>query len=256
MLTIATALKKSKLPLTETEIILSHIIKKDRSYLNAFPEKKLTSKESFLFENFVRRRERSEPLAYILGIKEFYGLKFFVNSSVLIPRPETERLVAEALAFLKTKSKPIVVDVGTGSGCIAIAVGKSSPKISLYATDISSQALLIAKKNAVSNKVHNVKFLKTNLIEEIPNNIDLLLANLPYIPTINWRSLPANIRNFEHRIALDSGKNSMNLYKKLFDQARKKLKHDGRILFEMDGDIIQLSADDLVGTAPEQKLPL
>lgn len=256
MLTIAVALKNSKLPLTETEILLSFIIKKDRSYLNAFPEKKLTVREAVLFQNFLKRREKNEPLAYILGTKEFYGLKFFVNSSVLIPRPETEKLVADALAFLKTKSKPIVVDVGTGSGCIAIAVGKNSPKMRVYATDISPKALKVARKNAVSNNVKNVKFIETNLIEKIPNNIDLILANLPYIPTVNWRNLPVAIRNFEPKVALDSGKNSLTLYKKLFEQARKKLKPNGKILFEIDGDIIQLSADDLVETALEQKLPL
>ena len=251
MVTIATILINSKLPLTEAEILLSSIINRDRSYLHAFPERNLSSEQSALFESFVRRRKKKEPLAYILGFKEFFGLKLLVNRFVLIPRPETEGLVDAALSILRTKSQPTIVDVGTGSGCIALAIGKNNPNAAIVATDISTEALLVAEKNAEFNNVVNIEFRKADMLSGIDKKFDLIISNLPYIPTTKWQKLPKNIKDFEPRLALDSGESSIQLYNKLFKQAKAKLKKNGKFLYEVDGQIIQFSADDLAEMAQE-----
>lgn len=251
MITIAQILNKSKLPLIETEILLSAIINNDRSYLNAFPESGLTSEQIALFESFEARRRNNEPLAYILGYKEFFGLNFLVNSSVLIPRPETEELVRIALSAIQAKTQPTIIEIGTGSGCIAIAIGKNNPNTNIVATDISPKSLSVARKNALLNSVVNIEFKKADLLSGIDERFDLIISNLPYIPTKNWQKLPRSIRDFEPRIALDSGESGMQLYHKLFRQAKAKLKKNGTIIYEVDGRVNQLSADDLVEMVPE-----
>ncbi len=251
MLTIAQALKNSKIPLVEAEIILAFLLKKDRSYLNAYSEQKLLPQTKTLFQNFVKRRKSSEPLAYILGFKEFFGLKFIVNNSVLIPRPETEEMVMKALSFIKTKKNPLVADVGTGSGCIAIAIGKSNPNSIVLASDVSTAALNMARKNAKLNNVTNIEFRKQDLLSGSKEKFDLIVSNLPYIPTSKWRRLEKNIKTFEPRLALDSGENSMQIYNRLFKQAVGKLRKNGKLFYELDGKVIELSADDLAETARE-----
>lgn len=247
MSTLGQILKDTDLPQLEAQIILSDIIKKDRSYLNAFPEKHLSEKQERAFNQLSERRKNREPIAYILGYKEFFGLTFLVNKSVLIPRPETETLVEKALTFLQKKKSPLVVDVGTGSGCIAVSIAKHNPKVKIIATDISSSALGTARKNAILNGVDWIQFKKINLLSKIDKKIDLIVANLPYIPTLRWKKLPTEIRDFEPRLALDSRENTMTLYNTLFSQATVLLDKKGTLLYEIDGKIIQLSADDLEG---------
>lgn len=243
--TLSDLIKSSLLPKNESEILLSFVIGKDRSFLNAFPEFELKNLEVKKYEQFVKRRLRAEPIPYLLGFKEFFGLKFFVNKNVLIPRPETENLVEQILKKTK-KRKLIVADVGTGSGCIAVSLATQNLNLKIVASDISERALEIARKNAKLNKVSGrIKFIKSNLLENFNENIDIIAANLPYIPFSSYQELPKEIKNFEPRIALNSGSDPMFYYKKLFKQAKNKLNKNGFIFYEIDGDIIQLSADDL-----------
>jgi len=250
-LSIENILKKSPLPLLESQILLSNLLGKDRSFLTAFSEKEISLKTTEKFFKLVKRRELGEPIAYLLGYKEFFGLQFFINRSVLIPRNETEDLVEEAIKFLRKKNSPTVVEVGTGSGCIAIAIAKHTQNVKIIASDISSTALKIARKNAFLNTVRSIEFRKSNLLQNIDEKADLIVANLPYIPTQSWEKLPEEIKNFEPRKALDSGKEKMTLYRKLFFQSLRILKKNGALIYELDGKIIQVSAGDLEEMARE-----
>lgn len=253
-MTIEQALKESALDKIESEILLSDLLKKDRSFLYSHFDQKLSAKQARQFSTRVRQRQNSEPIPYILGFKEFYGLKFLVNQDVLIPRPETEIIIDKILLFQENLGvEPLVIaDIGTGSGCIAITLAVKNPKLNIIATDISSQALSVAVKNAKLHRVENrIKFIESNLLEKVNEKIDVVAANLPYIPTANWKRLPAEIKYFEPKVALNSGKTSIRLYHKLFRQAKTKLKPGGVIFYELDGDIIQVSAVDLAEILPE-----
>ncbi|MFA5990741.1 MAG: peptide chain release factor N(5)-glutamine methyltransferase [Candidatus Doudnabacteria bacterium] len=169
----------------EIDLLLSHILGKSREFLFMNPEYKLTSIQGHKLTSMIRRRQKGEPMAYILGYKDFYGLRFKVNKNVLIPRPETEELI-ERLKDLKFKDykQPIrVLDVGTGSGCIAVTLAKEFSifnfQFSISASDISAKALSVAKQNAKAHKV-KVKFLKSDLLKNIKFVPDIIIANLPY----------------------------------------------------------------------------
>jgi release factor glutamine methyltransferase len=227
----------------DAEILLSYVLKKPREFILAHPEKKLTKSQVARCALCVMRRIKGEPIAYITGHKEFYGLDFFVNKNVLIPRPETELMVDEALKILKAKDtrclighrvSRIIIDVGTGSGCIIITLAKnlnSKFKIQnskFFATDISKPALAIARKNAKLHQVDKqIKFLHGNLLEpiikkikslEIRNYNLVILANLPYLT-------PAQIKNspsikYEPKLALSAGKDGLKYYRRLFKQIK------------------------------------
>ncbi len=253
-MTIKEILKQSKIKGVETEILLSAVLKKDRSFINAFPETILSKVQENRVNDFIDRRTKNEPIPYILGFKEFYGLKFLVNQDVLIPRPETEKLVEQILNHTSKERHQnlTVADVGTGSGCIAITLAIKNPKLHIIATDTSSQALAVAIKNAKLHQVENrIKFIESNLLEKVNEKMDVVATNLPYIPTSNWERLPAEIKYFEPRLALDSGKSAYILYHLLFEEAAKKLNPGGVIFYEIDGSINQVSAVDLAETLPE-----
>lgn len=250
---ISEALKISPISKLETEIILSAVLKKDRSFLHAFPETSLTSNETQKLSDYLKKRKNNEPLAYILGYKLFFGLRFLVTKDVLIPREETEKMIENILEYCQKNNliTPTIVDVGTGSGCIAVALGTKLPKANIIAVDKSAKALEVAKKNSQLHQTKNLSFLQSDLLNRTVDYIDIIAANLPYIPTKTWEKLPLEIKHFEPRVALDSGVSAMSYYNELFDQARNKLSKTGRIFYELDGDIIQVSADDLAGTPRE-----
>jgi len=239
-MTIREALEDSKLDELEVEIILASLLNKDRSFIYAHPEYRLAHSVLNKLTNRLRRRSKGEPLAYILGYKEFYGLKFFVDKHVLIPRPETETLVDETLSWIKKQglTSQVICDVGTGSGCIAISLAKHLPSARIYAIDLSKTALEVAKKNA---KLHGVAekiiFLQGNLLLSLPEKVDILVANLPYIPTKSISSLQTEIRDWEPKEALDGGPDGMALYDSLFEQSKLKLKPHGIVFYECDGQI-------------------
>ena len=157
----------------------------------------------------------SKPSQYIKGWVEFYKLKFKITPDVLIPRPESELLVDEVLKY-----KPhTLIDIGTGSGNIAISIAKNSEKIKIIATDISSKALKVAKQNTKFHKVEKrIKFIKSNLLRNVREKPDIIVANLPYIPTSRIPYLDPSVKDFEPKIALDGGKDGFELYIKLFQQ--------------------------------------
>lgn len=215
----------------EAEILLSRVLKKPRAYLLAHGDQKLAQNQISKFKALAKKRLEGVPLAYLLGSQNFYGFDFYVNKNVLIPRPETELLIANyELIINNLKNKNILtIDVGTGSGCIAITLAKLFKKknIKFLATDISPKALLVAKKNAKKNGVSkNIKFLPGDLLEPILKNKKLVIsnyslvitANLPYLTPSQFKNSPTIQK--EPKLALVSGADGLEHYRRLFSQIK------------------------------------
>ncbi|MGB9619412.1 MAG: peptide chain release factor N(5)-glutamine methyltransferase, partial [Armatimonadota bacterium] len=193
-------------PVLDAQLLLARVLGCSRLDLIAHPEQALTAPEIERFETLLSRRLAREPLAYILGRKEFYGLEFEVAPGVLVPRPETEVLVQECARRLRTPF-PTVLDVGTGSGVIAIALAIANPSALLYATDISPAALEVARANAAKHGVsERVNVLRCDLVESLAGMVfDAIVSNPPYVPAGQIDSLQPEIRLHEPVEALDGG---------------------------------------------------
>ena len=209
----------------DSELILCNILKVDRTTILAYPKRKLTKQNIFHANHFLKRRLQHEPLAYILGFKEFYGRNFKVNSSVLVPRPETEEII-EQLKNNLVNNNEALLDIGTGSGILAVTIAKEfqNKNIKAYASDISKDALAVAKDNATMHNA-NISFIKSNLLENIEQNIlnevTILVANLPYVNK-NWiNQKKLNELHYEPRIALYSEKEGLELIEKLLNTTNK-----------------------------------
>ncbi|MEA3272745.1 MAG: peptide chain release factor N(5)-glutamine methyltransferase [Patescibacteria group bacterium] len=244
-------LKTSNSPALDAEALLSFVLKKDKTFLFAHSEKKLTSNQLEKFKKLIVRRAKHEPVAYITNNKEFYGLNFYVDENVLIPRPATESMVEKALKIISNSKRPItLIDVGTGSGCIMISILKWIPAsagmtrggagMTVVAIDSSKEALKIAQKNAKKHDVANrVKFVYSNLLEKIKTNDNILItANLPYLTTEQYKNLPPEIKKYEPKSALVAGKDGMRYYKKLFKQI-KTLNLKSQLLYECQSGRLQ-----------------
>jgi release factor glutamine methyltransferase len=242
----------SDTPELDAQVLLASVLKQSRSWLAAHPESFLDREPAAAFDERIQRLERGEPLPYVLGEWEFFGLPFSVTRDVLIPRPETELLVERAIAWLKKINvedrKLNVADTGTGSGCIAISIAVNVPNVNVTATDISSTALDVARGNAERLKVaERINFIEADLINDDrpqttdrqlssvirrPSSFDLIVANLPYIPTSTLQHLP--IFNREPTIALDGGVDGLNLIRRLLTKAVTRLAPGGMILLEIE----------------------
>ncbi|NWG33578.1 MAG: peptide chain release factor N(5)-glutamine methyltransferase [Chloroflexi bacterium] len=235
-------------PLTDTpaldaSVLIAHILDKSRTWILAHPELTLSAGQQAQLEESTRRLERGEPLPYVLGHWEFFGMDFNITPDVLIPRPETELLVEKAIAWLqKFKVPRTVADVGTGSGIIAITIAVNIPNARLLATDISPAALQVAQHNA--RKYHvldRIEFIACNLLPDpskIANpetKIDLLCANLPYIPTETLHNLPVYRR--EPTLALDGGADGLDLFRKLLRLAPAWMAPNSLILLEIESTL-------------------
>lgn len=198
-----------------------------RRELNATERERLLS--------LVRRRCAREPLAYLRGSQEFYGLEFCVDRNVLIPRPETELLVGFAIDLLKGGASTVFADVGTGSGCVAVSVAITVPQARAVATDVSRYAARVARANAERHRVsERVLVVVGDLLSAVrPRSLDLVLSNPPYIATSDVSGLQAEVRNWEPRIALDGGEDGLSIVRRLAREARHALKRDGRLALEV-----------------------
>jgi release factor glutamine methyltransferase len=193
------------------------------------------------FRGLVRRRASGEPVAYLVGHKEFFSLDFLVSPAVLIPRPDTETLVDQALRDLKARAlpAPTALDLGTGSGCLAIVLAKLVPTLSVTAVDLSREALEIAGQNAKRNKVDNrVQFLCGDLFHPLKDDdrFDLLVSNPPYIPSGDIAGLEPTVRDFEPKSALDGGADGLDFYRRILGGAPKHLHPQGRVMVEVGID--------------------
>ena len=224
-------------PRLEAEVMLMHLLRMPRQDVFAHQELEVGGQQQQDLDAMVQRRLTREPLAYILGRREFYGIDLSVNPAVLIPRPETETLVDQAL-FMASKMtgtpELVIADVGVGCGAIAISLALHRPSARVYALDISEQALEVAGCNIRAHDVAGRVILgKGNLLEPLPEPADLILANLPYIPSGRIPTLQAEVRR-EPRQALDGGPDGLDCIRGLLAQAPGKLKGRGAILLELD----------------------
>lgn len=214
--------------------LLAYVVQQPKTWLLAHPETHLSKAQAEQLENLLLRLEAGEPLPYLIGKQEFFGLEFEVNPAVLIPRPETEMLVEAALAWLQAHpSGRSAIDVGTGSGCIAISLVNNCPDLHLLATDLSSDALQVAERNARNHKTADrINFALCDLLPENLQPVDLVCANLPYIPTaklIEVNSLP-----WEPSLALDGGAGGLDIIGKLLHSLPPFLNHPALILLETE----------------------
>lgn len=206
----------------------------DRVYLLGHPEQVLTQPQADQFEAWVTRCANGEPLAYILGRRAFYDRELIVSPAVLVPRSETEHLLQAALDFMRLYPNGTAVDVGTGSGALATTLAAHLPNVSVYATDISPEALAVARQNAVSP---NVQFFQGDLLTPLIERgitVDVVMANLPYIPSADVISLP--VSQHEPHLALDGGTDGLDLIRHLLSQAPSVCNPHTLILLEIGSD--------------------
>lgn len=217
--------KKITNPRLNAELLLSNTLRTKRLNLYLEFEKPLSESEIAAFRDKLRRRINHEPLQYILGFSEFYGLKLRVQPGVLIPRPETELIVDRALEILKSGEiqNPVVLDIGTGSGCISISLANNC-QCSIDAIDISSEAIQIAKENSNSHKTTSkINFIWRSLNNDIElTKYDLIISNPPYIPLNEFECLPEEIKLYEPRFALTDEKDGLSLYKQIFSLVKEQ----------------------------------
>jgi len=233
-------LKEKNIPtnILDSELLLSKSLNKSREELLINLEQNINKRDLTNFNKYLIRRSKKEPIAYLIGEKEFWSKKFFVNKSTLIPRPETELLV-EKLVTLYKKKRVNILDIGTGTGCVIISLLSELKNSSGMAVDISSKALFVAKKNALKFRLSNrIKFLSQHF-EGIHNKkFDLIVSNPPYITRYGIKNLSDDIKKFEPRMALDGGNDGLDLIKKVIYKSKKILKINGTLALEIGNEQI------------------
>ena len=226
-------------PQLDAELLLAYVLGVNRAVILAWPEQRLTPKQLTHYRDLVAHRGAREPLAYIVGYREFFGLHLTVDRRVLIPRPETELLVEHALdiahRIAAQSAAPLrIADVGAGSGAIAVALAVHLPEATVYALDHSADALEVVAENARGHRVAvRVHCLHSDLLSALPGPVDLITANLPYVTTGEWRELAPEIRDHEPRSALDGGRDGLALIGCLLAMAGPYLRPAGAILLEI-----------------------
>lgn len=213
--------------------LLQMVCRIERSYYYVHGEEDITQDAQKEYEIAVQKRAEHIPLQYIIGEQEFMGLRFKVNSNVLIPRQDTETLVEQVLKIVKPGMK--VLDLCTGSGCVLISVLKNAPELTGMGSDISKTALLVAKENA---KLHEVdaEWVRSDLFDNITETFDVIMANPPYIPTGEILSLMPEVRDFEPENALDGGADGLDFYRKIAGQVKDYLNPGGYVYMEIGYD--------------------
>lgn len=233
----------------DAQVLLAHVLGVARSWLFAHPETPLDAAQLQRFDGLVARRVASEPVAYLTGHKEFYGLELLVDCRVLIPRPETELLVEAVLAQIAARPgrQVCVADIGTGSGAIALAVAVNAPKAMIYAVDVSDAALGVAGHNVARLDARGqVTLLQGDLLEPLPAPVDIIAANLPYIAEAAYAELMADVHDYEPRLALEAGLDGLDAIRRLLAQAPAYLAPGGVIFLEIGHDqgaaVLELAA--------------
>ena len=221
----------------EASSLLGFVLQKDAAFLIAHPEYALTESEGAAFANVVDRRSRHEPFQYITGRQEFYGLDFEVSPDVLIPRPETETLVEEAIALLSEARSPTFLEVGVGSGCLSVSILHEVETATAVGVDISQDALAVATRNAEKHGATSRLALRQgNVFDGIGQVFDLIVSNPPYIPDSQLESLQAEVGQFEPRSALFGGPDGLDIVRRIIDEAPAFLKPHCFLLIEIGFD--------------------
>lgn len=227
-------LQASPTPHEDARALLQHVLGVEHTHVAANPQQALSAAQEERFRAFVLRAKELEPIPYITGEASFYGLAFAVTPAVLIPRPETELLVDEAVAWAEERPAPVIVDVGTGSGCIAVLLARRLPQARFIAVDVSPTALDIARRNIERHGVaRRIDLRQTTLLEGIDEPLDLIVANLPYITDAEWTVLDDAVKWYEPVTALRGGPDGLDLIRRLLRQAKAQLRPGGAILLEI-----------------------
>ncbi len=231
--------KRLDSPTLSAQVLLAKVLSCSRIDLYLRFNEELSQAHRELLKEYIRRAVAGEPIAYIVGYKEFFSIPIKVNCSVLIPRPETELLVQLVIEDVKAhftdNNTVAILDVGTGSGCIAIAIAKNLSNTEIIATDISSDALKIAEENIkMYNLTERIKLIRGNLFENLPSvTFDFIVSNPPYVTEEDYRNLPKSIREYEPTEALLAGKDGLDIIRQLIVGAKDYLKPEGKLIFEM-----------------------
>jgi len=217
----------------DAELLLMHTLERSRAWLIAHAEEELSGSQAAAYTALVSLRRKGEPIQYITGEAEFYGLPFLVTRDVLIPRPETEHLVEKALELAGRVVSPRIVDVGTGSGAIAVALAHKLPCVQIAAIDISSRALAVAEENAKRNGVA-VRFLLGDLLAPVAGErFEIIVSNPPYVPTVDRDTLSVEVREYEPALALFAGGDGLDVYRRLIPAAFDALTPGGFVALEI-----------------------
>lgn len=239
------------------ELLIMFTLDCDRAHLYAHPERELTAEEAQRYDEAISRRATGVPAQYITGHQEFWGLDLIVSPAVLIPRPETEHVVESVLELLKgldgkgrgalataggapaLRSAALrIVDVGTGSGAIALALAKELPEAEIHATDISAEALEVARANAARHEfTSRITFHQTDLLTGLPDEFDFVVSNPPYVGESEEEQVQLEVRKFEPRNAVFAGPTGLEVIERLIPQARHVLRPGGWLVFEISGTI-------------------
>lgn len=217
----------------DAEFLAREVLGWDRARFLADRHEKATSRFLLQFEPLVARRVRREPVSYILGAREFWGLAFEVGPDVLIPRPETELIVEETLALSGRDSSPHIIDVGTGSGCIAVALAREIPGARITATDLSAVALQVARRNAERHQVADrVTFVETNFLDGVETGADIIVSNPPYVPSVSGLGLTPEVRDYEPPLAVFAGDDGLEAMRSVAAAAARTLAPGGYLVME------------------------
>ena len=232
-------------PRITAEVLLMHAVQCDRAHLHAHPERELASNELVHFGKYLNERTKGKPTQYITGRQEFWGMDFLVNPSVLIPRPETELVVEAALAIARgctaVCGTPRIAEVGTGSGCIAVALARELPQAKIFALDRSREALDVARQNAARHGVDaRIVFLESDLLLCAPRDalppVEMVVSNPPYVSENDRPAIEREVRDFEPTDAVFAGQAGDEIYRRLIPQAAERMRSGGYLVLELGYD--------------------
>lgn len=221
-------------PRADAEVLVARALGRDRTWLYMHPGEEVPPPAAAQADDWLDRRQRREPLWYIVGEVEFYGLACQVDPHVLIPRPETELLVEAGLDFLRRRPAAVVADICTGSGCVAIALASHAPQARLLAVDLDPAALAVARRNAARHGLAGrITFLEGDLWSPLPGRVDLAVCNPPYVAEREWSSLMPEVRDYEPRQALAAGEDGLAVIRRLLAEAPQRLSPGGALYVEI-----------------------
>ena len=221
----------------DSEILMSQAIRKDKKFIILNLHKQIKKRDLDYFDNLIQERAKSKPIAQIIKKKDFWKYEFIVNNNVLIPRPDTEILIEQALKLVKNKNRLQILDIGIGSGCILMSILKEKKNFIGTGIDISNKSLQISKVNGQKLRINNrLKLFKSNIDNFHTGKYDLIVSNPPYIKKIKISRLEEDVRNFEPLIALDGGYNGRSKLEKVINKSSYLLKRNGKLILEISSD--------------------